>query len=45
MGHSMGGMVLGRYAVDHPKNTAEHTAGRAFLATAATELTPQLITP
>lgn len=45
MGHSMGGMALGRYAVDHPKNCAERTAGLVFLATAATELTPRLITP
>ncbi|MCB1026154.1 MAG: alpha/beta hydrolase [Microthrixaceae bacterium] len=45
VGHSMGGMALGRYAVDHPTNCAEHSSGLMFLATAATELTPQLITP
>lgn len=45
MGHSMGGMALGRYAVDHPSNCVERTAGLMFLATAATELTPHLITP
>ena len=45
MGHSMGGMALGRYAVDHRKHCLEHTSGLVFLATAATELTPHRVTP
>lgn len=35
VGHSMGGMVLGRFSVQHTDVLAERVAGRVFLATSA----------
>jgi len=35
VGHSMGGMELGRFAVQHPGVLAERVAGSVFLATSA----------
>ncbi len=35
VGHSMGGMVLGRFSVQHRDVLAERVAGRVFLATSA----------
>jgi len=38
VGHSMGGMVLGRFSVQHRDVMAERVAGRVFLATSAASL-------
>jgi pimeloyl-ACP methyl ester carboxylesterase len=38
VGHSMGGMVLGRFSVQHRDVLAERVAGRVFLATSAASL-------
>ena len=43
VGHSMGGMALGRAAVDHADRLGARSAGLVFLATAATSLSPRFV--
>lgn len=43
VGHSMGGMALGRSAVDHAERLVARSDGLVFLATAATSVSPRFV--
>ena len=43
VGHSMGGMAIGRSVVDHPDRLNARSAGLVFLATAATSVSPRFV--
>ncbi len=45
MGHSMGGMILGRFCGDFPEVLRERVAGLVFMDTAVSQLIPPMMAP
>ncbi|MEZ5382518.1 MAG: alpha/beta hydrolase [Microthrixaceae bacterium] len=43
VGHSMGGMAMGRSAIDHPDRLVPRTGGLVFLSTATTPVSPRFL--